>query len=165
MFSTGTSAKPLTEMEQSDVIYRLVSVYNRKTREIAMKIGRNQQYVTHLLSLHAAPMDVKEAVLKKKLSPSAAVLVSKANPEKRAKVMEKVRETSGQEKVIISDIEKITKGTPTAISAKSIKDKITHVDKLIAQATEPSGMWITYLENVKFGLEVALGISTLPPLA
>jgi ParB/RepB/Spo0J family partition protein len=160
MLSTGTNSKPLTDMEQSEVIYRLITVYNTKPKEIALKLGRTQTHINHLLELHAAPHDIKEAVAKKKLSATAAVKTAQAKPEKRAQVMAKVKDTKPGKKVKVSDVEKITKGSPTMISSKSIKEKIAHVDKLIAKA-EPSG--ITHWTDVKEGLEIALGISALPP--
>jgi ParB/RepB/Spo0J family partition protein len=162
MFSTGTNSKPLTDMEQAEVIYRLRTVYTKKPKEIALKIGRTQAYVMHLLDLHAAPHEIKEAVRTKKLSSTAAVKISKAMPEKRAKVMEKVRATKTGKKVKVAEVERITKGTPASISAKSIKDKIVHVEKLLEKSTE--GSVISHWTDVKTGLEIALGISSLPPL-
>jgi ParB family transcriptional regulator, chromosome partitioning protein len=162
MLSTGINAKPLTEMEQADVIFRLTHIYKQKPRDVALKLGRTQTHIAHLLDLRSAPHDVKMAVQKKQLSATAAVKVAKASPAKRAQVMEKVNQAKPGKKVKVSEVEKITKGTPASISAKSIKDKISHVDKLIAQTTEPSG--ISHWTDVKEGLEVALGTSSLPPL-
>jgi len=163
MFSTGTNAKPLTDMEQAEVVYRLVTVYNLKPKEIAAKLSKSQTYVSHLLELHAAPHEIKQAVAKKQLSPTAAVKTARATPDKRSQVMAKVRTAKPGKKVKVTDVEKITKGIPAMISSKVIKDKIAYMEEFIKKAREP--VWNPRLiEAVKEGLEIALGIRELPTL-
>jgi ParB family chromosome partitioning protein len=155
MFSTGANSKALTEIEQAKVVFRLMSVHHLKVKEIANSIGRPQTYVNHLLDLHSAPTNIKEAVVEKKMSPTAAIKLSKAPKEKRDEILRKA--ASGTGKVKVKDVEKATQGTSSEISSRTVKNYIKKVDKLI-DAGVSKYKW----ECVKLGLEIALGLKELP---
>jgi ParB family chromosome partitioning protein len=151
MFSTGANSKALTELEQAKVVFRLLTVHNMKTKAIAENIGRPQTYVNHLLDLHSAPTNIKEAVEEKKISPTAAIKLSKVPREKRDEVLKKVG------KVRVKDVEKATKGTSSEVSSKTIKGYIKRVEKFIE-----AGSNVPKWRGVKLGLEIALGLEELP---
>ena len=153
MFSTGANSKALTELEQAEVVFRLLAVYNMKVKAIAENIGRPQIYVNHLLELHSAPTNIREAVEVKKISPTAAIKLSKAPKEKRDEVLKKTG------KVRVKDVQKATTGITSEISSKTIKGYIKKVEKFIE-----SGSNLIKWKGVKLGLEIALGIEELPLL-
>jgi ParB-like nuclease domain./KorB domain. len=151
MFSTGANSKPLTELEQAQVVFRLLSVHHLKITTIAESIGRPQTYVNHLLDLHSTPTNIKEAVQEKKMSPTAAIKLSKAPKEKRDEVLKRAG------KVKVRDVERATKGTSSQISSRTIKGYVKRVEKFI-EAGKNESKW----KGVKLGLEVALGLKELP---
>ena len=153
VFSTGANSKPLTEMEQADVIYRLLS-YVKSKEEIAKRIGRTVLVVSHLLELRAAPFEVREAVKDKKISPTAARVLSKASKEMQQKVLA----TAKPGKIIkVRDVERTVKGVSTQISSKSIKDKIKRIEVLLKSKKVSK----EYHDIIK-GLKLALGYWELP---
>ena len=154
MFSTGANSKALTELEQAKVVFRLLTVYNMKVKMIAENIGRPQTYVNHLLDLHSTPMNIQEAVEEKKISPTAAIKLSRAPKEKREEVLKKTG------KVRVKDVQKATTGITSEISSKTIKGYIKKVEKFIEVGTN-----IPKWRGVKLGLEIALGIEELPSTA
>jgi ParB/RepB/Spo0J family partition protein len=150
MFSTGANSKALTELEQARVVFRLLTAHNMKIKAIAENIGRPQTYVNHLLDLHSAPTNIKEAVEENKISPTAAIKLARVPKEKRDEILKK----SG--KVRVKDVEKAAKGTSSEVSSKTIKGYIKRVDKFIE-----SGINVPKWEGVKLGLQIALGIEEL----
>jgi ParB/RepB/Spo0J family partition protein len=150
MFSTGANSKALTEIEQAKVVFRLLTVHNMKIKAIADSIGRPQIYVNHLLDLNSAPTNIKEAVEGKKISPTAAIKLSKAPKEKRDEILKRAG------KVRLKDVQKATDGHTSEIPATVIKGYIKRVEKLIQAGLDAK--W----QDVKFGLEIALGLKELP---
>jgi ParB/RepB/Spo0J family partition protein len=151
MFSTGANSKALTELEQAKVVFRLLTAHNMKIKTIAESIGRPQTYVNHLLELHSAPTNIREAVEEKKISPTAAIKLSKAPKEKRDEVLKKTG------KVRLKDVQKATDGHTSEIPATKIKSHIRKVEELIK-----AGTYVLKWKNVKLGLEIALGLKELP---
>lgn len=151
VFSTGANSKPLTEIEQAEVVQRLMQIYHLKTKEIAQKIARPQTYVNRLLELSSAPSEVREAVKDNKLSPTAARSLARAPKATRERVLEKAK--ISQTPIRVREIEKETKGVSTQISTKSIKNKIVKIQQLIAEKKVDEQM---YTHIIK-GLELALG--------
>jgi ParB/RepB/Spo0J family partition protein len=151
MFSTGANSKALTELEQAKVAFRLLTVHNMKIKAIADSIGRTQTYVNHLLDLHSAPTNIREAVEEKRISPTAAIKLSKAPKEKRNEVLKKTG------KVRLKDVQKATDGHTSEIPATVIKGYIKKVEKLIQ-----AGLDVVKWKSVKLGLEIALGLKELP---
>ena len=145
MFSTGANSKPLTEIEQAECVYRLSQTYHMSTKEIGKRIGRPTTYVTHLLELHSAPYPIREAVMAKKISHTAAVALSKASVASQTKVLKQ------KTKIKVKDVQHATRGTPFMISSKSIKEKI----KLVEASK------ILIKKEIIIGLNYALGLWSL----
>lgn len=159
MFSTGANSKALTELEQAKVIFRLLTVHNMKIKAIGESIGRPQTYVNHLLALHGTPSNIQTALQEKKISPTAAIKLSKAPKEKRDEILKRTG------KVRLKDVQKATDGHTSEIPATVIKGYIKKVEKLIQSGSDSfTYQQVSYnkWENVKLGLEIALGIKELP---
>lgn len=157
MFMMG-SGKPLTLLEQAEAVKRLLG-YNWKPVDIAKKIGKSQTCVSQLLTLLEASHELRVAVKEGAISTTAAIKLAAAPKTKQKNVLERVNtltNINGVSKVKVKDVEKATKGAPSTISSKKIKTILTNVDTKI-KTNENSHHW----EDVKFGLQLALGIKSI----
>jgi ParB/RepB/Spo0J family partition protein len=138
--------QPLQPMERAKAFKTLVDS-GMTAVSIAKRIGKTPTYVHASLSLLEAPTEVQDAVRDHKMSKTAAEKVSKAKPEKRAAVMEKVRKG---EKVKVKDM---ADGTPLSypVLLKLIK-RMEHYVR-VAKGNVDRARW----EGVKHGLEIAAG--------
>jgi len=146
MFSTGANSLPLSEIEQAEIVYRLINFYHMSKKDTANRIGRLPQYIKHLLDLHSASLQVREAVQANKLSPTAATKLARASKETQDKILSK----SG--KVKVKDVEKAT--TPFMISTKSIQKKIETIKTTFLTKEQNPTIW----KDIIKGLELALGL-------
>lgn len=166
---TRNSGKPLTPMEQAAAINRLVG-YNWKVANIAKKIGKPVKYVNNILALSSSSKELREAVQSSFISPTAAIILSKAPVAKQISTLKKLKEIQSdpskakkddkKPRVSVADVEKEITGTATMISARSIRDLIKQVSDLAKECKgDKAGKerW----EAVKFGLELAIGKKTL----
>lgn len=83
---TRNGGKPLTMMEQSAVIKRLLA-FNWSESEIAKKTGYSATHITNLLRLSAAPAEVAEMVKNGEVSAQTAVNVMRQEGDKAPKVL------------------------------------------------------------------------------
>ena len=139
--------QPLQPIERAKAFKTLVDS-GMAVAAIAKRIGKTPTYVSASLSLLEAPAEVQDAVRDHKMSKTAAQKVSKAKPEKRAAVMEKVRKG---EKVKVKDM---ADGTPLSypVLLKLIK-RMDHYVR-VAKNSQDRARW----EGVKHGLEIAAGM-------
>lgn len=144
--------KPLTPIEQARAIKKLVD-FGWPIKQIADKMGKNTQSVTNLLELNSATHELREAVQKNEISPSAAVELAKQNPNVQKTFL---AQTDGSgKKVKVADVHKAVKGKTYTVSTKAIR---TALDIVISKIEKnPTDK----LEGMKLGMRVALGEITL----
>jgi ParB/RepB/Spo0J family partition protein len=149
MFGTGVNVKPLTPTEQAKVVKRLVDL-NWDVKKIATQFGKTEAFVTQLLELSGASVEIRQAVEKKMITKTAAMKAMKLSSKKCHKLLGKA-----VGKIKVKDVEKAAEGSASLITAASIRNQIIEVDKLMPKDK-------VYWKAVKFGLECALGIKALP---
>ena len=148
MFSTGANVKPLTTTEQAAVVKRLIDL-GSDVKKIAIKFGRPVSFVNDLLNLNGASTEIRQAVEKKQITKTAAKKLIKASGVDCTRLLGK------GVKVKVSDVEKVTKGSASLITAASIRVKIKEVTKHIPENP-------LFYGAVRDGMEYALGIRELP---
>ena len=109
--------KPLTMLEQSEVIRRLIN-YGWKTTDIVKKTGKARGYIENLIMLTQVPKKVHHQITDGKISANTVILImqgEKGDAEKTAHAVEaaiKNAEESGKEKA-----------TPKHVDTKQVKGK------------------------------------------
>lgn len=93
-------AEPLKPLELA-AAYKALVEGGMTMADIAKRIGKTAQYVANYLSMLEAPEELKKAVEKGTMSPTAAVQAVKGSPEKRQKAVEKAQRG---EKVKVKDV-------------------------------------------------------------
>jgi ParB-like chromosome segregation protein Spo0J len=160
MFSTGTTSKPLTSEEQGKVFAILVRVNRLKPTAIAEQIGKTAAYVEDMLRLYRASNEIKSAVKENRISPTAAVKLTKAPKEKQVEVLTKHKD---KKKITFQDVEKGTRGTTSLISARVVKNLIRKVDAVI-EAKKSGGKDFKRYTAMKLAFEVVLGTKPFPKI-
>jgi ParB/RepB/Spo0J family partition protein len=166
----SNSGKPLTLLEQAEAVRRLQNKAWDIAR-IAKTIGKSSAFINQLLTLQGASTNLREAVGKNIISPTAALKLAAQPVAKQKSVLEKVQSTitaattttpkgnvSKKKAVKVKDIEAEVRGTPTSISSKKIRDLLKEIDTLIGEGKRKA-QW----EAVKYGLQLALGKEKLDP--
>lgn len=80
---TANQGRPLSPLEQSDIIKRL-RVFGLSNKEIAGKIGKSEATVSNLLALGGAPAEVRQMVVDKKVTATTVVQTIRKDGEKAA---------------------------------------------------------------------------------
>jgi len=155
MFVLG-SGKPLTLLEQAEAVKRLLD-YQWKPAQVAKKIGKTQSFISQLLNLQGATHELREAVRKGTISPTAAIKLSAAPADQQKEILKQVHALGlnggAIQKIKVKDVEKATKGVPSTVSSKKIKTLISEV-KVKIKEEDDSRNW----EDVQYGLQLAIGL-------
>ncbi|MFA6924796.1 MAG: ParB N-terminal domain-containing protein [Bacteroidales bacterium] len=156
--------KPLTMLEQSEVIRRLIN-FGWKVTDIVKKTGKARGYIENLTLLNRTTMKVQHHVKEGKISANAVVQIMQAvkgDAEKAAKEVEsaitKAKET-GKEKATPKHVE--TKQVRSQSFGKfykwaeEIADTIAGKKEAIKQREEVLTNLLVYFENGKKAVKVA----------
>jgi len=160
---TLNSGKPLTPIEQAKVIKRLID-FGWKQTDIAKKIARTQTYVGQLLSLNGSSHELREAVKKGLMAPTAAMELAKQPVSKQKAILDKFMSSlagkepdkSKKKPIKVKDIKKAVNGKTNTVSTMEI-------EKLISLAinkykdNDTSRNW----DDVIYGLRLALGLEKI----
>jgi len=133
--------------------YKLLINYNWSEKQIADHIGKPVVYVKERLELNSAPHEIRTAVRKKRIAPTAATRLSKASPDKQKKVLASPNKKIGQK-----DVEKVTRGKQYNLSVKEIEKKRGDVETLWKNSDLKGKRFWSLVLN---GVDVALGNLTI----
>ncbi|MFA6923596.1 MAG: ParB/RepB/Spo0J family partition protein [Bacteroidales bacterium] len=163
-FMIYNDGKPLTMLEQSEVIRRLIN-FGWKVTDIVKKTGKARGYIENLILLNRTTMKVHHHVKEGKISANAVVQIMQAvkgDAEKAAREVEnaitKAKE-SGKEKATPKHV-----GTKQVRSqsfgkfykwAEEIADTIAGKKEAIKQREEVLTNLLVYFENGKKPIKVA----------
>jgi carbamoylphosphate synthase small subunit len=92
---TRNSGKPLTSMEQAEVVKRLMA-FNWSIGDVVKKTGFSRTHINNLLSLSAAPAAVTDLVKQGKVSARQAVKTIRQEGGKAAEVLTQAVKTAGE---------------------------------------------------------------------
>jgi ParB/RepB/Spo0J family partition protein len=140
--------QPFTVIEKAKAFKKLVEA-KWTLASIAESVGKSAQYIADQLALIEAPQELREAVEKGTMSPTAATKAARATPEKREKAIAKAKEGK---KVKVKDVEG---GGPMGIG--DLHKAIKRADNYVYESkknTVEEARW----QGVKFGLELAAGM-------
>lgn len=95
MLLTANNGLPLSQLEQAEVVKRLLS-YGWSEADIGKKMGRSRQHVMNLLALSEVPESVRSCVVSGQVSGTAAVaLVRREGAAGAVRVLEKAVSRAG----------------------------------------------------------------------
>jgi len=83
LVATTKTGAALSPYEVGIIVKRLVNM-GKSVPDVASRLGMTEVYANNLLTLHAAPAKVRNAVMTGKISASAAIAELKADPENAA---------------------------------------------------------------------------------
>jgi ParB/RepB/Spo0J family partition protein len=116
-FLIYNEGKPLTMLEQSEVIRRLLN-FGWKTTDVVKKTGKARGYIENLISLTAAPVKVLHYVREEKISAHAVIQIMAAMKGNAEKVIKEVEEALGRGKEAGK-----AKATPKHVSTPKVKKR------------------------------------------
>lgn len=99
---TSNNGRPLSPFETGVVCKRLIG-FGFEVGEIAARLSLSEQYVNNLLSLMAAPIEIRQMVMRDEVSASVAIEVVGKHGEKALEVL-----TAAQERATSSGKGKVT---------------------------------------------------------
>ena len=163
-FLIYNEGKPLTMLEQSEVIKRLLN-FGWKTTDVVKKTGKARGYIENLISLTASPIKVQHYIREEKISAHAVIQIMaavKGNAELAVKEVEaaigKAKE-AGKTKATPKHVE--TKGVKSQSFGKfykwaeEIADSLTGRKETIKQKQEVLEKLLIAFENGKTAAQVA----------
>jgi ParB family chromosome partitioning protein len=116
-FLIYNEGKPLTMLEQSEVIKRLLN-FGWKTTDVVKKTGKARGYIENLISLTAAPMKVQHYIREDKISAHAVIQIMAAMKGNAEKVVKEVEAALGTAKEAGK-----TKATAKHVEAPKVKKR------------------------------------------
>jgi ParB family transcriptional regulator, chromosome partitioning protein len=89
--ATSNNGKPLSPFELGIVCKRLIG-FGWEIKEIAVRLTISEQYVRNLLSLMAAPLEIRQMVMEEQISASTAVVILDKHGDKALEVIQAAQE-------------------------------------------------------------------------
>jgi ParB/RepB/Spo0J family partition protein len=116
-FLIYNDGKPLTMLEQSEVIKRLLN-FGWKTTDVVKKTGKARGYIENLISLTTSPVKVQHYIREGKISAHAVIQIMAAVKGNTEAVVKEVEAAIGK----ATEAGK-TKATPKHVEAKQVKSQ------------------------------------------
>jgi hypothetical protein len=149
----GTDSEPLSKTDIAAKIKELVEVRGQKVVDVAKRLGCSDQHVRDMIKLASVSPDLKQAIDRGAISPSAAVKTSRARDDAQREVKEKLERG---EKVSGRDVE-TADGKPTVMSFEDIQKQIKKADANFARETTARGQerWRAMVEAFRIVIGAA----------